>query len=79
MVWETKKKVKKEEKKEVVKNCECCGTEIELVFGGTHYCNSCAVHHHRLREELYSLRAKVKRFEQGSHYGKEVSFRNNPK
>ncbi len=41
-------------------NCECCGKEIEIVFGPTKYCTKCSVHSRNLHAIIGRLRRKLK-------------------
>jgi len=44
-----------------MKNCECCGNKVEIVFPSTKFCNNCSLYIFNLKVENHSLKYQLKR------------------
>ena len=45
----------------MTKYCECCGKELEIVFGSSKYCKKCSLYIYNLTRENSSLKQSIKK------------------
>ncbi len=44
----------------MVKKCECCGIELNVVMSSTIFCNKCSLYTTKLRGKISNLKIQVK-------------------
>lgn len=47
----------------MLKNCECCGKESNIMSSGK-FCNNCSLYIFRLKQTINQLKTKIKKLEE---------------
>ena len=66
-------------KKTKQKTCECCGKELEIVFGTTKFCSSCSIYIWKLKQKIHYLELRLDKLKEKYDDLKEKQKQNETK